>query len=595
MVSAQPGTNPFKVFSPEGMTANDVHALFVNPFTDFNKIAEAGHTMVNGPRGCGKSMIFRYLLPDCQRIARECEIAELPFLAILISIKNTAPNLTEFRRLSDQHAHMILNEHVLTMFVATKVFQSVANLPINDSGDAFEAAKSYFLDVFSYHLTLCGGQVDNIGPGVTTAKGVFEHVEEACVQLHSDVVQYGKRMAFQSEEAEPYNSALCGYLDFLFPVLAGLKDLSFLPGGPVYLLIDDADYLNIFQTTALNTWLSTRTQGDVSIKVSTQLRYKTLATSSGLPIQSPHDYQEINIADIYTSNRGSYRQRVEEIVRLRLQRAGVASSPAEFFPKDCEQERKISDIGAKIRKEWPESGRGHRASDDVLRYARPNFIRSLGGASKSRSTYSYAGFEQLVHISSGLIRYFLEPAAVMYGEQQSVDPGRPVEKITPGIQNRVVRDEANRLILDRFAVLGLEESGDAKRYEQLSNLIRGLGGAFFLKLISDEADRRVFSVAISGQPDLEVEEVFELGVRHSYFHRSSIGNKEGTGRARLYVLTRRLAPYFTLDPTSFAGYLWVTANLLREAMANPDALLGRIKRDGVSNVLEKTKQLTLFD
>ena len=77
-----------------------------------------------------------------------------------------------------------------------------------------------------------------------------------------------------------------------------------------------------------------------------------------------------------------------------------------------------------MRAEWPDSGRGHRASDGVPRYARPDFIRSLGGTSKSRSTYNYAGFERLAHISSGLIRYFLEPAAVMYGEQQSVDSRR---------------------------------------------------------------------------------------------------------------------------------------------------------------------------
>ena len=60
------------------------------------------------------------------------------------------------------------------------------------------------------------------------------------------------------------------------------------------------------------------------------------------------------------------------------------------------------------------------------------------------------------------------------------------------------------------------------------------------------------------------------------------------------VLSRRLAPHFTLDPTTFAGYLWITAELLQDAMENPDTLLRRIKRDGVSNVLD-SGQLTLFD
>ena len=100
-------------------------------------------------------------------------------------------------------------------------------------------------------------------------------------------------------------------------------------------------------------------------------------------------------------------------------------------------------------------------------------------------------------------------------------------------------------------------------------------------------------MAISGRGDPEVIEVFELGVRYGYFHRSSIGNKEGTGRTQLYVLTRRLAPFFKLDPTSFAGYLWTTSEVLQEAIRRPHTLLGRMRRKGVSNVLE-TEQLTLF-
>lgn len=56
--------NPFRVFSPEEMVAEDVCELFVEPFTDFSKITLPGHAMLNGPRGSGKSMIFRYLLPD---------------------------------------------------------------------------------------------------------------------------------------------------------------------------------------------------------------------------------------------------------------------------------------------------------------------------------------------------------------------------------------------------------------------------------------------------------------------------------------------------------------------------------------------------
>ena len=165
--------NPFKVFTPEDMDANDVHALFVDPFTDFNKIRESGHTMVNGPRGCGKSMIFRYLLPDCQCLALKKPVKDIPFLAFLISIKNTVPNLTEFRRLYDQHGDIILNEHFLTVFIATKVFQSISCLDIPSNQVAFSDAKKYLDSVFTPRLENCGGHVDGLDASCSTVKDVF--------------------------------------------------------------------------------------------------------------------------------------------------------------------------------------------------------------------------------------------------------------------------------------------------------------------------------------------------------------------------------------------------------------------------------------
>ena len=74
----------------------------------------------------------------------------------------------------------------------------------------------------------------------------------------------------------------------------------------------------------------------------------------------------------------------------------------------------------------------------MRRYARPIYMQSLAGSKKASSKYSYAGFEQLVHISSGLIRYFLEPAALMFSEQTAQSLGE-VKQIDPGIQNKEVR------------------------------------------------------------------------------------------------------------------------------------------------------------
>ena len=227
--------------------------------------------MLNGPRGCGKSMIFRYMLADCQRLVHGCELRDLPFLAFLVSIKNTGPtpSLTEFRRLENRHANLVLNEHVLTIFVAAKVFSALSRLSLpTDAASAMEAAK-YSREHFEKRMTTCGGTSSAPEPGAD-ASAVFSRMAETCDDSYNTVVQYAKRFG-QSE----YTGALCGYMDFLLPLLLALKELSFLPSAAIYLLVDDADYLNWPQTMALNSWISTRTQGEVSIKISSQLRYKT--------------------------------------------------------------------------------------------------------------------------------------------------------------------------------------------------------------------------------------------------------------------------------------------------------------------------------
>lgn len=598
--------NPFKVFTPEGMNARDAHELFVQ-VADFNKISDPGHAMINGPRGCGKSMIFRYLMPDCQKLVHSASLADLEFFGVLVPIKNTVPNLTEFQRLEGQHAKLILNEHVLTSFVVTRILDSIAHFAIDIPNDSAAKVRDFFHTSFMHKLAAAGWAESYSLPDDAGVAEVFKTATRVAESVYRAINQFAKRLAFPQRDSMSYNGPLCDYSSFLHPLVKDLRDLPFMPKGPVYLLVDDADYLSHAQTRILNSWVATRTQHDVSIKISTQLRYKTFSTSSGIPIQSPHDFQEINVADVYTSRKSKYPQKIEEILRKRLQKAGIDTSLQEYFPGDASQEEGIATIERELQENWESTGRGFRASDDVTRYARPEYIRRLGGKSKSTSKYSYAGFEQLVHISSGLIRYFLEPAAQMYDEERSVAEGGEVKYIRPNIQDEVVRREAENLMFTEFDKMVKEDSpGDVtgllatsslqhqKRTEQLRNLIRALGGTFFQKLISDDAERRVFSVAISGIPDPEIVDVFELGVRYGYFHRSSIGNKDGTGRTRLYVLTRRLSPHFNLDPSSFAGYLWVTNDLLREGMENPEKVLRRIKNSGVSSIAE-TAQLSLFE
>lgn len=594
--------NPFTVKTPEGLLATEAVGLFVDVFTEFYKVRDPGHAFLNGPRGSGKSMMFRFLEPDCQRIDLGCSIQQLEFFAILISIKNTTLNLTELRQLHGTAANVILNEHFLAMYVASKVFTYVADLNVDPTNTHLPAVSSFVTDVVHERLVRCGLEEDvavSLDHGTTT--DTFRGLADLCDRLYHQMGQYVKRL-FPGVKAARYSGPLCGYLDFLYPVFRGLSELCFMPNGPIYLLMDDADTLSRVQTRILNSWVGTRTSQDVSIKISTQHRYKTFTTIGGNTIEAPHDYSEVNISDLYTTKRGVYLDRVKEIVARRLSLQEIDVTPEELFPVFQTQEDRVRRIEEQIRGgDHPVSGKGYRISDDVQRYARPIYIRSLAGTKKASSKYSYAGFEQLVHISSGVIRYFLESAALMFSEQRARGTERVV-RIEPKIQNEQIRKMSSLLMTAEFDKIGEGEQDaidgvmplvDQKR--KLHNLIQTLGGTFRQKLLSDDAERRIFSVAISGEPAADVIDIFELGVRHGYFQKSTIGNKDGTGRTTLYILTRRLAPYFVLDPSGFAGYLFVQCSRLREGMVRPQAMLRRIRRKGVEDAFGEEVQLDIFD
>lgn len=588
--------NPFTVFSPEGMTAEDAVSLFVDVFTDFPKVREAGHTFLHGPRGSGKSMMFRYLEPDCKRLVRKCGLAELPFYSIYVPLKNTDLKLTELLRLENRHACEILNEHFMIMCIAERTFASLAQ-NCRDETSHMDATRDFVTRVLAL-LTDCGWQhagASGIAEGARCPAEAFQGLQRFFEDQFKQVIRYLKRLAFRTE-ALPYDGPLCGFLDFLFPALQAAQQLPFMPKTPFYLLIDDADNLNLAQTKILNSWVSSRSSNVVSIKISTQLRYKSYVTLAGHTIDAPHDFYEVNISTVYTTaKRGTYRNRVREIVRKRLQRKGINVRPEDFFPEDTEQEEAIREIAEKYRRDWEQAGRGYRPSDDAVRYARPDYIKSLAGPRKARSSYSYAGFDQLVHVSSGIVRHFLEAAAEMYSD--ALASGRAVTFIPSGIQDKVAREQANAFLFREFEKRSNDReplSPDEKALRGLFNLIQALGGLFYEVLVSDRSERRVFSIAFSDDPTREIQDVLDLGVHYGYFHVSSIGKKDGFGRTRLYILSRRLAPFFSLDPTSFAGYLFITTAAISEALETPDRLLRRVKKQGLDEVAEQ-RQLPLFD
>lgn len=591
--------NPFEVKTPEDVLASEVHDLFVDVFTDFYQVKEIGHTFLNGPRGSGKSMMFRYMLPDCQKIDKECEISGLDYFSLYVPIKLTDINYPELDRLK-HNSNTFINEHLLTTYIATKCFKNLIDHK-SEINNHLKEVKGFYESTFLWYVDISGQDTSDLKVELSSSLEYVEKMMKILERMLLQCKKYCKNIAISPNSSEEYKGPLCNYLDFLYPILLELRKLTFMPfGKPIFLLIDDAGYLNKIQTKILNTWVSYRSSKEVSLKISTQLDYKSYQTITDKTIDSPHDYSQINIATVYTTSNRNYYPRIESIVTKRLKKyLGKDIKPKDFFPTNPNQEQEIQKIYERIKEQYTNDEKLYAGGDAARRYATSEYVKHLK-STRSGSTFSYAGFDSLVNISSGIIRYFLEPASRMFSEylaQQTLNID--IESIPHSIQDEIVNDFSKKFLEDEFKKV-IEEYGERESSQKLSkadklyNLIIGLGGMFHKIFVSDRTERIVFSVALNDIPDTELKEIIDLAIHYGYLHQSSIGNKQGTGRSRLYILSRTLAPYFKLDPTGFKGYKFMNSSLLKLSLSSPVKFIIEATK-AFNSEFESSGQTTLFD
>jgi len=591
-------SNPFEFKYPDDIDPKDVIDLFVPVFGEYYNVPKSGHTFINGARGSGKSMMFRYMKPDCQVLVDnegrylevKRDIHDIDYFSIYIPIKKGHLNITDIN-INDTHGEALLNEHFMTLHFSMCIFKELKDIKFEDNSINISSFLEFYNIKFCKYLKYAGYYGDIKLSKAESLIEIFDKIIEVFREINADFQHNYIKKLIGSKEPLPYNGVLLLYSDFLYEILKEIRNLPFMPSKPIFLLIDDADELSIIQRKILNSWVAMRTTIEVSLKISTQLKYKIFQTINDSRIDTPHDYSEVNINDIYTTKKDLYYQRIEQIVTKRLQKYNFSkSSPSEFFPENKKQAELILQLKNKYIQEQIDSGKTEpQAYDFAYRYTIPDYIKNLQG---NRYTYSYSGFKQLVNVSSGIIRVFIDFASEMFVSQISENGSDKVEFIKDSIQDKVIKKVSGKVIESEFDKYR-EEASDKKDMDKLRNLILGMGGLFMEIIKSNASERRVFSIALNDEPDDELRRILDLGIQHGYLQKSMIGNKYGTGKARLYILSRLLAPHFVLDPSSFAGYKFMNSEILKISLVDPKKFIRKL----ASNIkgIEDNTQPTLFD
>lgn len=566
--------NPFAVKSPEELTREQIVRLFVPQYTKLEQIKERKHTFIWGSRGSGKSMMLRYLEPQCKAIVHGSLDNFLAnpnsFIGVYCPCKEGQLNKTELDLLPP-YPQLVVTEHLLNLSIAELVLRCL-NEQFPSEYFSVDDSKRFTKDVLAlFDRASVAASAAQADEGADRQARPLLWLDGLFRAELARVSRYLRELALSPVPAQ-YDAATTGYHDFLLPFVRATRALLQHRSVPIFILLDDADHLRPLQQRIVNTWMANRDQRDMCLKVSARRDgYAAFTTRDGVDIEEPHDYSTVDVDELYTVSKSDYARKVHLVADRRLELSGVPTRDIEaFLPSDPVQDALLAEVKQSTAAEWETAGRPGRQADFVARYAVARLFQRLRQTKQRRN---YAGFENIVHLSAGVIRDFLEPCYLMFA--RLLDEGKEpkdIAQIPPSVQDDVLFRYSEDFLIHRFVAIRQGSSPDQwERLGRLETLIASLGKLFYERLHDEDArEARLFSFTVRGQVPPALEEVLQLGVQHRYFQMRSYSRKEGGGREKWYILNRRLCPALKLDPTGFEGRISVTPEHLQLACENPD-------------------------
>lgn len=591
--------NPFVVESPEKLAPNQLVDLFVQKHTHIETVKQRKHTFIWGSRGSGKSMMLRYLEPQCQSIliGSFSEYIKQPesFFSIYMPCKEGQFNKTELELLTTS-ASLIITEHMLNLSVAERLLSTII-VQVPDDSYSIEECVNFSRSVLRLF------DKASIGVSLSETNDKFDIEVDPILWLQDlfqnelrKVSSFLRNLVLQNGTVQ-YHGSTTSYHDFLLPFLKNVKNFNFLNSLPIFLMVDDADRLNKNQQCILNSWIANRDQNILCLKIcSRRETYNTFLTKDKGIIEQPHDFSEIDVDELYTQSKSDYANKVKLISEKRLEIAKSSELSIErFLPPDSGELKLYEKVKYETAQEWETQGKPGRKSDYVSRYSYARLFQYL---KKKKRRKSYAGFQNMVHLSSGIIRDFLEPCYLMF--DQMVGAGNnPIETgfIKPNVQDDVLFRYSEYLLLTKFDDMRKDLPPEEYTHlEKLKCLVESLGRLFYERLHDKEArEARIFSFTVRDPliPE-DISIVLQLGVKYRFFQCRTYSSKEGGGREPWYILNRRLCPVYKLDPTGFEGRISLTIGLLRLAFNDPTKFVAlRLKKE-TEDITTEQSQIPLF-
>jgi hypothetical protein len=338
------------------------------------------------------------------------------------------------------------------------------------------------------------------------------------------------------------------------------KSMSELANVTIYFLLDEYENLLPFQKVVVNTLIKWSQAGEFSIKVVTKKTgFQDPRTLEGQEIERPDDYTAADL-DYDISNSGmrqNYKRLLMKICEKTLRNEGFNETDISKLlkerphPDDAitkEMEHKIEEIVAEQGKEWSALSEKERKEYwNRLKFGA--YYRVVSGKKV------FAGMDDMILLSSGIIRYFLELCGTSYyfALQDNID----VKKGT-SIPIKAQKDAAYTLSSYHLGEIARNISNHGPKIRQFTI---DIGDIFRQKLLHHLSEPEAARIRIVDPhrlytPDFEeTNELLDLANMHSVLQEFSGRPKHVTDvRPEEYVLNRIYSPALRFSPR----YRWAT-------------------------------------
>ena len=415
-------SNPFSIYSSEYFPVvgweKMVNDIFVPPI-NFAVIAEPGNTIIEGHRGSGKTMILKYLSYEAQRKRKFKENWDKNYVGVYIKFRPTIVNTTtkEFFKGSERDWIKYFSTYT-NLLIGEEILRILEVAKINNEINIDSEEELVSTIIYLFFSSV---------PSLTG--------ENSLKNLQLMI----KR--FRNELAQKHILEYDLPVDFIEETVSLIKEhVKEWSTKDFYILLDEYDNLDDDQQRVVNTLIKDRV---FSFKVGVKLFGMIYEDITGKLLEKNNDYVYVNTDrfdfDPHSPLYKKYEKFAEDVANQRLKTYGYNNTINELLPAETNEERAGFENG------------------------------------------DYSGFKNIVRLSSGIIRDFLELCKDMiyYSNPWVVNEKKDkLEPVPPNIQNTVIKIHSNILYVNIDMIPGIDNESGKARSENLRILIDSLALIF---------------------------------------------------------------------------------------------------------------------